>query len=183
MVLPIDDFLNLPPLRSPRKVKPKKLPVPAHVKQRYYDAHKQAFNPVAKASGYYYQCAFPDTYTANGLTQAIVKFLMWSGHRATRVASSGRIVKAPERQASGTVLQTAKYIPGTTRKGTADISVTIKGRAVMLEIKVGNDRPSEYQLREQDIERRAGGVYEFIHSFEEFIVWYDGFILSLSGQM
>lgn len=131
------------------------------------------------SSGHYFKPAMPDTRTANGLTQAVVKFLQWNGHRATRISSSGRIIKAPERQASGTVLQTAKYIPGQTRKGTADISATIKGRSVMLEIKVGSDRPSEYQLREQQIERKAGGVYEFIHSFEEFLMWYDKFILTL----
>lgn len=178
------NFLNdLPPLRKPRKVKPHKLPVPAHVKQRFYQAHEQDFAikyPQAYAAGHYFQAAFPDTYTANGLTQAVVKFLQWNGHRATRISSSGRIIKAPERQASGTVIQTAKYIPGQTRKGTADISATIKGRSVMLEIKVGNDRPSEYQIREQQIERKAGGVYEFIHNFEEFILWYDGFILTLN---
>ncbi len=170
MVLPINEFHDLPPLRSPRKVKPKKLPVPQHIKQRFYQAHEQDFKakyPQAYASGAYFQAAFPDTYTANGLTQAVVKFLLWSGHRATRIMSSGRMIKG-------------KYIPGTTRKGAADISATIKGRSCMLEIKVGNDKPSEYQLREQKLEREAGGVYEFIRSFDEFIVWYDGFLLILN---
>lgn len=144
--------------------------------QRYQAAHEQDFKvkyPQAYATGHYFRPKMPDTRTANGLTQAIVKFLMWSGHRATRVASSGRIIRAPQRQVSGVSLMTAKYIPGATRKGAADISATIRGRSCMFEVKVGSDKPSEYQMREQALERSAGGVYEFIHSFEEFLTLYD----------
>lgn len=121
----------------------------------------------------------PNTKKANGLTKAIINVLMWSGHRATRIASSGRVIKSPQRQYSGASLMTARYIPGTTRRGAADISATIKGRSCMIEIKVGVDKPSEYQLREQQLERSAGGVYEFIHSMDEFFCWYDQFIASL----
>jgi hypothetical protein len=102
----------------------------------------------------------PECNKANGLTQAIVKFLLWHGHRATRVSSSGRMIKG-------------RYIPGTTRKGAADISATIKGRSVMFEIKIGADKPSEYQLREQELERKAGGQYYFIKTFEQFLNIYD----------
>jgi len=137
--------------------------------QRYSDAHKLGFEkqyPQAAQAGHYFKPSMPDCRTANGLTQSIVKFLLWNGHRATRISSSGRIVGK-------------RYIPGTTRKGAADISATIKGKSVMLEIKVGKDKPSEYQLREQALERKAGGVYEFIYNFDEFILWYDNFILIL----
>jgi len=149
---------------------------------RYAAAHEQDFKtkyPSAYAGGHYFTPVMPDCRKANGLTQAVVKFLLWSGCRATRVSSSGRIVKAPERQASGTVLQTAKYIPGATRKGAADISSTIRGRSVMWEVKIGKDRASPEQLREQELERQAGGEYYFIKSFEEFIELFDGFLLTL----
>jgi len=107
----------------------------------------------------------PDVRKANGLTQAIVKFLLWNGHRATRISSSGRMIKG-------------KYIPGATRRGASDISATIFGKSVQLEIKIGADKPSEYQLREQELERKAGGVYEFIHNFDQFLTWYDNFIIN-----
>lgn len=148
---------------------------------RYQQAHEHDFKkkyPQAYAACEYFNPVMPDCRTANGLTQAIVKFLLWSGHRATRVASSGRIVKAPQRQASGVSLMTAKYIPGSTRKGTADISATIRGRSVMIEIKIGSDKPSEYQLREQVLERSAGGVYEFVATWEGFIQLYDNLLLT-----
>jgi len=116
---------------------------------------------------------FPNVDKANGLTTFICNFLNWSGHRATRISSSGRLIDAPQRQPSGISLTTKKWIPGSTRKGTADISATINGRSVMIEIKVGRDRPSEYQISEQERERRAGGVYEFIHDPDEFFQLYD----------
>ena len=149
---------------------------------RYQQAHEQDFRlkyPQAYASGHYFKAKPPPAGKANGLTQMIVNFLMWSGHRATRIAASGRIIKEGKRQPSGISLQTNKWIPGPTRKGAADISATIHGRAVMIEIKVGRDRPSEYQLREQALERNAGGQYEFISTFEQFIEWYDSFLLTL----
>ena len=43
----------------------------------------------------------------------------------------------------------------------------------MIEIKVGKDKPSVYQLAEQQRERNAGGMYEFIHTIQEFFDFYD----------
>ena len=42
----------------------------------------------------------------------------------------------------------------------------------MWEIKI-NDKPSEYQLREQVLEEQSGGYYFFVHSPEEFLKYYD----------
>jgi hypothetical protein len=149
------------PYRQPRKVKVRKPdPTTPKSKLRYQQAHELGFNKVAKEAGYYFAPKMPDCRTANGLTQAIVKFLLWHNHRATRVMSSGRWIKD-------------KYIPGTTRKGAADVSSTINGKSVMWEVKVGADQPSEFQLREQELERRAGGEYFFVRSFEEFLNIYD----------
>ncbi len=146
------------------------------VLQRYQQAHERWFKqayPSAYSSGHYCQPIKPDTRKANGLTRFIINFLQYEGWRATRISSTGRLIDGLQRQQSGVVLTTKKWIPGQTRRGTADISATIKGRAVMLEIKVGRDRASEYQLAEQARERAAGGCYEFIHSPEEFFVIYD----------
>lgn len=43
----------------------------------------------------------------------------------------------------------------------------------MFEVKVGQDKPSIEQLREQQLERKAGGIYEFIRDPEEFFLFYD----------
>ena len=131
--------------------------------QRYYDAHfwyTTQRTPSVVADGHYCTPKIPDVRKANGLTLFICNFINWSGYRATRISTTGR-------QVGG------KWIYGTTRKGTADISATIKGRAVMIEIKVGKDRPSEYQLKEQEKERKSGGIYEFVSNPEQFFELYN----------
>lgn len=129
----------------------------AHLKWFQHE-YKQAF-----ASGFYVAPVYPQVAKSNGLTQYIVKFLTWSGHRSTRINVSGRMVKG-------------KYIPSATRKGSADISATVLGKSVMIEIKVGKDKPREEQLREQELERKSGGVYEFISTPEQFLELYDSLI-------
>jgi len=132
-------------------------------KERYNQAHYEWFKeqyPAAFKDGLYSPPPMPAITKANGLTKYITNFLFWKGHRATRVNVQGRIVKG-------------KWIPSSTRKGTADISATIKGRSVMIEIKVGFDRPRPEQLQEQELERRSGGIYEFISTPEQFLELYD----------
>jgi hypothetical protein len=138
-------------------------------RERYTAAHRTWFLENHKselAQKYVPTPDMPPINTANGLTMFIVKFLTWSGHRATRINVAGR------------KLANGKYIRSTTRKGTADISATIRGKSVMLEIKVGRDIPSPEQLLEQQRERNAGGVYEFCKTPEQFLELYDN-LLSL----
>lgn len=148
-------------------------------KERYNAAHKYNFErayPQAYKSGHYAPPPYPKVKTANGLTKFICQFLMWHEHRATRINTTGRLIDGLEKQPSGAILTTKKWIPGTTRRGSADISATIKGRSVMIEIKIGKDRASEQQLKEQERERRAGGIYEFISTPEQFFELYDSLI-------
>ena len=132
-------------------------------KQRYQQAHEKWFKetyPTAYADGHYAPPKYPITTKANGLTLYILNYINWMGYRATRISTTGR-------QLGG------KWIYGTTRKGTADISATINGKAIMIEIKVGKDRASEHQLKEQAKERAAGGIYEFISTPEQFFELFD----------
>lgn len=154
---------------------------PSQWRTRYEASYREFFRtayPAAFAHDGYIKTTYPDIRKANGLTQAIIKFLTWQGHRATRINSTGRLIQAPQRMASGVTLTIPKFIPGTTRRGAADVSATILGRSVMLEVKVGNDTPSPEQLREQGIERAAGGIYEFIHNMMEFYEVYDSLCLN-----
>lgn len=150
-------------------------------KERYQKAHEEYFKikyPNAYKDGYYLDPKLPKVDSANGLTSFICNYLSWLDHRATRINVSGRLVDGVEKQPSGAKIGVKKWIPSSTRKGTADISATIKGRSVMLEIKVRTDKPRSEQLTEQARERRAGGIYEFIKTPEEFFSLYD-YIVSL----
>jgi hypothetical protein len=130
---------------------------------RYNTAHYNYTlqrTPNVIRDGFYTGPTLPKVATANGLTQFICNFINWSGYRATRINTMGRMVGG-------------RWIHSTTRKGSADISSTIKGRSVMWEVKVGRDRPRPEQLAEQAKERAAGGMYEFISTPEQFFAIFD----------
>ena len=142
-------------------------------KEHYNEAHKEWFKeqyPNAWKDNLYLPPPMPSVAKANGLTKYITNFLFWKGHRATRVNVQGRIVKG-------------KWIPSSTRKGTADIVSTIKingiGCSVMWEIKIGNDKPSEHQLKEKHREEMAGGKYFFVKTTQDFLEKYDSLFVNL----
>lgn len=151
-------------LQQLKRKKAAKTGLPEEHKQRFVNAHQswQAIEyPNAVKDHGALPTDIPDTGTANGLTNFICKFLTWTGSRATRISSAGR------------QLPGGTFIPSTTRKGSADISSTINGKSVMWEVKVGKDKPSPDQLKEQAKERKAGGEYFFTHTVEEFFQQYD----------
>lgn len=132
-------------------------------KQRYIDLHFAYTckrTPQAVKDNFCPMPNFPKVNTSNGLTQYIVNFINWSGYRATRINTMGRMVQG-------------RWIHSTTRKGSADISSTIKGRSVMLEIKIGADKPRPEQLEEQRREIAAGGLYFFVKTPEDFLTIFD----------
>lgn len=148
---------------TPKRKTPKPTLSDEH-KKRYIDAYyayqaKEFPNWVK--DGHALQAEIPNTGEANGLTNFICLYIMWTGGRATRISSAGR--KLPD----------GKFIPGTTRNGSSDISSTIKGKSVMFEVKVKQDKPSPAQLKEQARERKAGGEYFFTHNVDEFFRQYD----------
>ena len=135
-------------------------------KLRYNTAHYNYTvqrTPTVVNDGFYTPPPTPVVTKSNGLTTFIINFLNWSGYRATRINTMGRQING-------------KFIPSATRKGTADISATIKGRSVMIEIKVGADRPRPEQRAEQQRERQAGGIYEFVSTPEQFFMLFDSIV-------
>ena len=145
-------------------------------KERYNEVHRKYMEVkchTVVADGHYSQPKYPDIRKSNGLTNYIVNAINWQGGNATRVSSAGRLVDATEKQKSGTILTVKKYIPSTTRKGTADVTATIRGRSVKFEIKIGADKASADQLKEQAREISAGGYYFFVKTPEDFWLCYE----------
>ncbi|MBR1564759.1 MAG: hypothetical protein IJ650_05370 [Paludibacteraceae bacterium] len=103
--------------------------------------------------------------TANQLTAAIIAHLEYKGHFAARVNTTG--VYDSKR---------GVYRRTNARKGMADVSAIINGKSVQLEVKAGKDRPRTDQLQVQCEVRAAGGIYEFIHTFAEYIALYNGLV-------
>lgn len=142
---------------------------------RYLQAHEADFKtryPQAYADNHYCKPKMPDVKKSNGLQKAIENFINWSGYRATRVNVIGQLADKTVTTESGLRFTEKRYTRAT-RRGQADISSTINGKSVMWEIKIGRDKPSEHQLREQAKERRAGGEYFFIYTIEQFFEEYD----------
>lgn len=124
----------------------------------------------------------PRTYsdkTANNLTRAVIDFLNLNGHLAERINSTGRYQDNSKTfqdvMGRTRTIGTGQWLPTSGLKGTADISATINGRSVKIEIKI-RDAQSQAQKEYQKRIEAAGGVYLIVRSFEQFKDWYSGFI-------
>ena len=109
----------------------------------------------------------PQSYrddTANGLTRCVVDFIRYNGGQAERINTTGM----PEQRGGRIVWRKSN-----TTKGSADISATIAGRSVKIEVKIDADRQSETQRCYQADIERAGGLYFIAKDFTSFVEWYD----------
>jgi len=150
--------------------------------RRYAEAHYKwscEKHPNVVKDEFYTLPKFPDVTTANGLTQFVVNFLDWCGSHANRINTTGRMIKQGKdiQTAGGGVIKAKQImIKSATKKGTADIVCTINGRSVHLECKVGKDRMSEAQLKQQQAVQQAGGYYYVIRDVDTFLATYDKFM-------
>jgi hypothetical protein len=114
--------------------------------------------------------------TANGLTRCIIDWIELNGYQAERISSSGRYIDGKQTYTDvlgqKKTIGTGKWIPGSSTKGTADISATIKGRSVKIEVKIGKDRQSEAQVAYQKKVEQSGGLYFIAKDFDTFMEFY-----------
>lgn len=114
--------------------------------------------------------------TANGLTRCIIAYLKYKGWQAERINTTG--IPHDTRQQARDILGRTRTIgsvewrPSGSTVGSADISATIGGRSVKIEVKIGKDRQSEAQRRYQQAIEQAGGLYYIARNFTEFHSWY-----------
>lgn len=114
--------------------------------------------------------------TANGLTRCIIDFLRFEGWQAERINCTGRMLDGRKvvKDVTGfsRTIGSVKWLPTSGQRGTADISATIKGLSVKIEVKIGRDVMSDYQREYRDQVQRAGGKYWLVSSFDEFMSFY-----------
>jgi hypothetical protein len=138
--------------------------------------HYENWRRYSTAPDYTYPRPTYSDKTANSLTKCIVDFLNFSGYQAERISSEGKVID--KRKTYTDVIGRVVTIGGvqrtysTTTNGTADISATIMGRSVKIEVKIGRDRQSETQKRYQEAIERAGGIYYIARNFESFYDWF-----------
>lgn len=120
---------------------------------------------------------------ANDLTKAIIGFLRLIGYQAERISSSGRVIGKQKTVTNVVgqmrVIGSVKYIPPTSTNGTADISATIEGISVKIEVKIGRDKQSEDQKLYQKAVEDAGGIYWIAKDFQSFYNW----VIELIAQL
>jgi hypothetical protein len=119
--------------------------------------------------------------SANGLTKCIIFWINAMGGQAERISNQGQYRAGKKIQVgTGEIAYTkelkGKWTPGQGTKGTADISATIRGRSVKIEVKQ-KDKQSEVQKQYQQSIESAGGVYQIVRDFDSFVEWYEKFIL------
>jgi len=97
---------------------------------------------------------------SNTLQNCIVRYLLWTGNQAEQINTTGTYRKG------------IGWTPSGSTKGSADISATVKGRSVKIEVKIGRDVQSEAQQKYQNNIERAGGIYWIVKTFTEFLIKY-----------
>lgn len=154
----LDSMLNKPPRmeRKPRKAAYKK---------------PEAVKKLERVTGRKHR-----DDTANGLTRCIIGYLHHKGWQAERINTTG--IPVDTRHEVKDIIGHRRTIggvtwrPGGSTVGSADISATIKGRSVKIEVKIGRDRQSEAQRQYQAAVEAAGGVYYIARNFTDFWRWY-----------
>jgi len=114
---------------------------------------------------------------ANELTQAIIAWIRLNGGQAERVSTTGRPIDHTKvvtdclgfRRTIGSVT----WIKSSMQRGTADLSATIQGRSVKIEIKIKHDKQSAAQRTYQSQVEASGGLYFIASTFEQFYTWYE----------
>ena len=122
--------------------------------------------------------------SANGLTKCIIFWINAMGGQAERISNQGQYRAGKKIEVgTGEIQYTkelkGKWTPGQGTKGTADISATIRGRSVKIEVKYGKDVQSDAQKQYQEMIEKAGGIYYIAKSFDDFVLWYEKFSLHL----
>lgn len=131
---------------------------------------------------YYPKVKYTDA-TTNGLTKCVIDYITFSGNHAERVNSTGAI--KDNRKTSKDVLGnlrtigSVQWIKSNTQTGTADISATVKGKSLKIEIKceaTGDKKQSKGQIEYQKQIEAAGGVYLIVRNFTDFYNWLNEYL-------
>jgi len=112
---------------------------------------------------------------SNRLTNQICDFLKLLGHQSERINTMG--VMRDNRKTVTNVLGQTRVIGSTTwtrggtTPGSADISLTVYGFSIKIEVKIGSDKQSDAQKRYQANIEASGGIYYIAKDFQSFYEW------------
>ena len=103
---------------------------------------------------------------ANRLTQMICAYINQQDRCfAGRITSGGTY--RPELQ---------RYVFSTQLRGTPDIISCCDGKPVYIEIKIGRDKLSVYQLTMKEALEHSGAIYYIAKDYNDFQIWFDSLL-------
>ncbi len=109
--------------------------------------------------------------SASGVEKNIVDYIRLKGFQAEIIKVTGReIIGKDIRTSLGVLKGKRKWIPTTGTKGSSDISATVYGLTVKIEVKLRSDRQSDAQKKYEAAIVRAGGIYFIINNEDDFLV-------------
>lgn len=118
--------------------------------------------------------------TSNGLTKCVIDYIKLRGYHAERINSTGGLKdnRTTSKDVLGNIrtVGSIEWIKSTTQAGTADVSATIQGRSVKIEIKckaTGDRYQSQAQIEYQKQIENAGGIYIVVRTFDDFYSWFN----------
>ena len=116
---------------------------------------------------------FKELHKTNNLEKCIVRFIELMGWQAERVKTSGTFRQETHVSASGYTFKTGCYTPGAGTKGSADISATIEGIKVAIEVKNSwtKDTMKDHQQDYLDFIEASGGRSFVARDFDSTVDW------------
>jgi len=113
----------------------------------------------------------------------VIDFLTLNNCQAERITSQGQY-RDNTKQVTDVIgrvrtIGSGTWTKGTSTAGTADISATIKGRSVKIEIKWAKDIQSTAQKQYQNAIEKSMGIYIIVKTFDDFVLWFDNYLLDL----
>lgn len=147
------------------------------LEQLAYEANKKRY----PSNPYPIKPKYSDS-TSNGLTKSVIDFIKLNGFHAERINSTGSArdtrKKVIDVLGRSREIGSVTWIKSTNQKGTADISATLQGKSIKIEIKCAASR-DRYQSEAQKLYQKqiedSGGVYIVVRTFEQFYNWFNSF--------
>ena len=163
----MNEFLNLPPLRQPRKpakAKPK-MPTKYDHKKLYFDARRIMFEreyPAAWKAGEYFDGELPNILETNGHQRYMEDIINFNGYHCERVNVMGIPVKQP----NGAI----KWRRSGSTIGSPDLHAIVKNVTWKIEAK-NKDSMRKAQIKYQDKMQRIGVLHSVIRVGELDLFW------------
>jgi hypothetical protein len=135
-------------------------------------------DPESFERGFRETCKLPPERKTADVERIIVDYLTYIGHYATRQITSGRRIDNRDTflDAIGRkrTIGSVTWAKGNTKLGKADVTSTIYGITVEIEVKFSKSDKQRESQKQHEIEfTAAGGIYIIVKNFADFLIKFE----------